>query len=106
MYAVLVKLRIKPENVDDFMREVLADARGATQKEPGCLQFNVIKHESEPTSVMLYEIYKSKADYENHRTMPHYIKWRDAVKDFYTSPPEINRGTIEFPTPNEWRKGA
>jgi (4S)-4-hydroxy-5-phosphonooxypentane-2,3-dione isomerase len=103
MYAVLVKLRIKPENKENYMRELLLDAEGATQKEPGCLQFNIIAHESEPNSIMLFELYKSEADYQNHRTMPHYLKWREAVKDFYTSPPEINRGNIEFPPANQWK---
>jgi (4S)-4-hydroxy-5-phosphonooxypentane-2,3-dione isomerase len=104
VYAVLVKLHLKPEHKEDFMKELLGDAVGATQKEPGCLQFNIIQHESEPNSVCLYEVYKSEADYQNHRTMPHYLKWREAVKDFYTSPPEINRGTIQFPSANEWKK--
>jgi (4S)-4-hydroxy-5-phosphonooxypentane-2,3-dione isomerase len=106
MYAVLVKLQVRPENKEDYMRELLENARGAAQKEPGCLQFNIIRHESEPNSLMLFEVYKSEKDYQNHRTMPHYLKWREAVKDFYISPPEINRGEIEFPAPSDWKKAA
>ena len=38
MFAVIVKVRIKPENRSEFIEAMLADGRGSVQNEPDCLQ--------------------------------------------------------------------
>ena len=34
----------------------------------------------------LYEVYKTPDDFKVHQTQPHYIKWRDAVADWFVQP--------------------
>lgn len=61
-----VAIRIKPENVDAFMAQVLENARAA-RSEPGCRQFEVLVDPEDKTRVMLFEVYDDQAAFEAHQ---------------------------------------
>jgi quinol monooxygenase YgiN len=61
-----VNIRIKPENVDSFMRQVLENARAA-RGEPGCRQFEVLVDPEDKTKVMLFEVYNDQKAFEAHQ---------------------------------------
>ena len=65
-YALVVSIRIKPENVAAFMEKLEANA-SAARKEPGCIAFNVLVDPKDNTKVMLYEVYKSEAAFQEHQ---------------------------------------
>jgi autoinducer 2-degrading protein len=65
-YVLQVQITIKPENVDKFMPQVLENA-AAARKEPGCLTFDVNVDPQDRTKIMLYEIYKSEAAFQEHQ---------------------------------------
>lgn len=65
-YVLQVQITIKPENVDKFMPQVLANA-AAARKEPGNLAFDVNVDPQDPTKVMLYEVYKDEAAFQEHQ---------------------------------------
>jgi quinol monooxygenase YgiN len=74
--VLVVNIRIKPEDVDKFMAEVIANAKAA-RTESGCKQFDVLVDKDDPTKVMLYEIYKDDAAFESHQQTPafkHYLE--------------------------------
>ena len=73
-FALVVNIRIKPENVDKFMQGLLANAREA-RKEPGCRQFDVLVDAADKTKVMLYEIYNDEKAFETHQATPHFKKY-------------------------------
>jgi quinol monooxygenase YgiN len=104
MYVIVATLQIKAEHKKEFIEEMLGDARGSVKNEPGCLRFDVIQDEENPNRIYLYEVYKDKAAFEAHRTMPHFIKWRDAVKDWFDGPRTAGRGTNIFPSDKDWNK--
>jgi quinol monooxygenase YgiN len=64
-FVLQVQIRIKPENVDAFMKKVLENAASA-RKEPGCKQFDVVVDPKDPTQVMLYEVYADEKAFEAH----------------------------------------
>ena len=41
MIALLVTIDIQPEFKERFMEELLLDAKGANDDEPGCMRFDV-----------------------------------------------------------------
>ena len=43
MLAMWVKVRIKPELREKFLKAIEADALGSERDEPGCLRFNVLQ---------------------------------------------------------------
>jgi len=55
-FVLEVKLRIKPEHVENFMAKLAENAKAA-RTEPGCLTFDVSVDPNDKTSVMLYEVY-------------------------------------------------
>ncbi len=69
-----VNIRIKPENVDNFMRQVLENGKAA-RSEPGCRQFEVLVDPEDKTKVMLFEVYDDQQAFEAHQA-------RDAFKKY------------------------
>ena len=65
-FVLSVQIRIKPENVDAFMRKLDENAREA-RKEPGCRQFEVLVDPNDKARIMLYEVYKDEAAFEEHQ---------------------------------------
>jgi len=74
MFVLVVNLRIKPDNVERFMKQALDNAREA-RKEPGCRQFEVLVDAQDKTKVMLYEIYNDEKAFEAHQQTPHFKKY-------------------------------
>jgi quinol monooxygenase YgiN len=73
-FVLVVSIRIKPENVDRWMKMALENAREA-RKEPGCRQFEVLVDPKERTKVMLFEIYDDDKAFEAHQQTPHFKKY-------------------------------
>ena len=65
-FVLTVNIRIKPENLDAFMKQVLANA-AAARKEPGCKQFEVLVDPEDRTKVMLFEVYADAKAFEEHQ---------------------------------------
>ena len=65
-FVLQVNIRIKPENVDAFMKKLQANA-AAARKEPGCKQFDVLVDPQDKTKVMLYEVYTDEKAFEVHQ---------------------------------------
>lgn len=93
MLVLIVKIDMKPEYREPFLESMLEDARGAQEDEPGCLRFDVIQDEKDPNRIYLYEVYLDQAAFDAHIVAPHFTQWRDLVKDWFASPPEVSRGS-------------
>jgi quinol monooxygenase YgiN len=74
MFVLQVNIRIKPENVESFMKKCLDNAREA-RKEPGCRQFDVLVDPNDKAKVMLYEVYDDDEAFEVHQQTPHFKKY-------------------------------
>jgi quinol monooxygenase YgiN len=74
MFVLQVNIRIKPDNVEAFMKKALDNAREA-RKEPGCRQFDVLVDPNDKTKVMLYEVYDDDKAFEAHQQTPHFKKY-------------------------------
>ena len=73
-FVLEVQLRIKPENVDRFMKQVLENAQNA-RKEAGCRQFDVLVDPHDRAQVMLYEVYTDEQAFEAHQQTGHFKKY-------------------------------
>ena len=74
MFALVVQLKIKPENIDAFMQRLKENA-SAARKEPGCRQFDVLVDPKDKTKAMLYEVYDDEKAFEAHQQTPHFKKY-------------------------------
>ena len=78
-FVLLVNIRIKPENVERFMKGIGENARAA-RKEPGCRQFEVLVDAKDKTRIVLFEVYDDEKAFEAHQATPHFKKYlADAV---------------------------
>ena len=75
MYVLVVSLRIKAGQVDNFMKRALENAKAARTTEPGCKQFDVLVDPNDSTKVMLYEVYTDAAAFEAHQQKPHFKEY-------------------------------
>lgn len=73
-FVLLVNIRIKPENVERFMKGIGENARAA-RKEPGCRQFEVLVDPKDRTQVVLFEVYDDEKAFEAHQQTPHFKKY-------------------------------
>lgn len=65
-FALVVKIRTRPEHHALFMEKLAANAQAA-RAEPGCLTFDVLVDPSDANSIMLYEVYRSEAAFQAHQ---------------------------------------
>lgn len=104
MFAVIVKVRIKPENRSEFIEAMLADGRGSVQNESDCLMFNIVEDHADPNLLHLYEVYASEQAFERHKETPHFLTWLETTKDWLAAPLDIATGNHLFPDDAVWRK--
>jgi quinol monooxygenase YgiN len=73
-FVLQVNIRIKPENVELWMKKAAENAREA-RKEPGCQQFEVLVDPNDKAKVMLFEVYDDEKAFEAHQQTPHFKKY-------------------------------
>jgi quinol monooxygenase YgiN len=73
-FVLVVNIKIKPENVERWMKMALENAREA-RKEPGCRQFEVLVDPKDKAKVLLFEIYNDEKAFEAHQATPHFKKY-------------------------------
>lgn len=96
MYVVCVTVMVKPDKAEEFIKETLENARN-TRQEAGNLRFDVLRAEDDPSRFFLYEAYRNKEAFAAHQETPHYLRWRDTVKDWMAEPRKGVRHLSVFP---------
>ena len=71
MLAMLVKVRVKPDARERFLKAIEVDALGSERDEPGCMRFNVLQDAQDRNVYYFYEVYRDEAALEAHRSAPH-----------------------------------
>ena len=104
MLAIWVKVRVKPEGRERFLKAIEIDALGSERDEPGCLRFNVLRDQNDENVYYFYEVYRDAAALEAHRAAPHYEVWH-AAADTLDGTPVATRCETIFPAdPKYWGK--
>jgi (4S)-4-hydroxy-5-phosphonooxypentane-2,3-dione isomerase len=96
LLAMWVKVRVKPERRERFLKAIEVDALGSERDEPGCMRFNVLQDQQDPNVYYFYEVYRDEAALEAHRAAPHYAVWR-AAADTLDGAPQATRCRSVFP---------
>jgi autoinducer 2-degrading protein len=96
MLAIWVKVRVKPNERERFLKAIEADALGSERDEPGCMRFNVLQDAQDQDVYYFYEVYRDEAALEAHRAAPHFAVWQ-AAADTLDGAPQVTRCTTVFP---------
>jgi (4S)-4-hydroxy-5-phosphonooxypentane-2,3-dione isomerase len=76
VFSLIVQLQIDPAHRDEFLDAMRANAEASVRDEPGCLRFDVCSVADDPTRFVLYELYTDAAAFDQHKTAPHFARWR------------------------------
>lgn len=80
MFVVVVDLIIKEGFADRYEEAAKRQGSNSRTKEPGCLQFDVLRNPEDPRHFVLYEVYTDKATfYDVHRTTPHFAQYAETT---------------------------
>jgi quinol monooxygenase YgiN len=101
MLIVHVQVQVKPENVEDFRRATLDNARQSVC-EPGIARFDVVQQRDEPTRFTLVECYRTPEAPAAHKATAHYLKWRAAVANMMAAPRVAVTYANVFPPDESW----
>jgi quinol monooxygenase YgiN len=101
MLAVHVHVYVKPDCVEAFVAETVANARCSIE-EPGIARFDVCQDRSDPTRFVLVEVYRTPEDSARHKQTAHYAKWREAVADMMAEPRSSVKFDSVFPEDADW----
>jgi len=85
MLIVHVFVHVKSDRVEAFKTASLENARHSL-REPGVVQFDVLKQADDPVRFLLVEVYRTKDDAASHKETAHYQKWRDTVAEMMAEP--------------------
>jgi len=100
MFIYIVHISVKPEFVEQFKAETLANAQG-TMNEPNNYRFDVLQQSDDPTKFVLYEVYADESALEEHRQTPHYAHWKSAVEPWMAEPRRAVKYSELFYTPQK-----
>lgn len=71
-YAITVEFRLKPGAMSGFRTLIDRNAIDSCRHEPGCRRFDVLAPKGEECRILLYEIYDSRAAFEEHLQTAHF----------------------------------
>ena len=77
MFIVLVRVQVRPELLGEFKTAILENARLSVQRDPGCVRFDVLQQEDDPTRWFFYEVYEREQAWIDHRESAHFLAFKD-----------------------------
>ncbi len=102
MIVRAIEVRVKPERTAEFIAATLVNQRGSLA-EPGVLRFDVLQSAEDPSSFLLYEVYRDEAATQAHKETAHYLAWKKAVDPLMAAPRQGRPFRVLAPTdPQAW----
>ena len=99
---VQVDIAVFTDRIAEFLDATVVNAT-ASMTEPGVVRFDVIADRSDPTHVVLVEVYRDRDAALAHKQTQHYATWRDTVAEMMARPRTSVSFSPVFPTAlNDW----
>lgn len=89
MITVTAVQKVKPgkeAELDRLMTRLAADIEA---NEPGCLRFDYVKSDNDPSRRLVYEQYRDAIAFEYHKTTPYLRDFIPALLECLEQPPEV-----------------
>lgn len=101
LLIVHVDVAVVPEHVVAFLAATEPNAQ-ASREEPGVVRFDVIQDRTDPTHVVLVEIYRDEDAANAHKDTAHYQIWRDTVAPMMARARQATRYVNASPDDAGW----
>ncbi|MFJ3054999.1 putative quinol monooxygenase [Herbaspirillum sp. NPDC087042] len=90
MIALVVRLDVHPERLEQFLAAIRENAERTFNDEPGCHYFDVTQDSKNPLHFIFYELYENLAAIDAHRAAPHFAAWRAAADQCVVKGSQVN----------------
>jgi len=77
MFVVIVKMQVKPDLVGEFKDAIVKNAELSVQRDWGCVRFDVLQQQDDPTLWILYEVYEKEQAWVDHRASAHFLAFKE-----------------------------
>lgn len=84
-YVRIAKIVVDTAQLDNYKAALKEHAEAAVSKEPGVLTLYAVCDKEHPANVTVFEIYASVSAYQAHIQTPHFLKYKNTVKDMVKS---------------------
>jgi autoinducer 2-degrading protein len=101
LLVVHVDIAVVRDQLDAFLAATDANAT-ASRQEPGILRFDVLADRTDPTHIVLVEVYRDEAAAAAHKETGHYAAWRDSVAPMMARPRVGTRYVNTSPGDHAW----
>jgi autoinducer 2-degrading protein len=102
MIVRAIEVQVKPGKAAEFIAASLENHRGSLA-EPGVMRFDVLQSAEDPSSFLLYEVYRDEAATQAHKETAHYQTWKQAVEPLMAGPRRGRPFNVLAPTdPKAW----
>lgn len=97
MYTALITFELQKGHRQAFIDACSENGKKSIH-EPGCYQFDLLEHHSDPDVFFLFEIYDNETSFKQHVQTPHFFHWRDTVTPWFAKPPKYLFMNTVLPT--------
>ena len=97
MYVIVGLHQILPERLEEYLPNVTVHAKNSSA-EPGCVRYEVLQDDDDPTTVCLIEVFESEAALAAHRETEHYDWWMGLSRE-WRDPDALRRHAMHYVTP-------
>ena len=101
LLIVHVDIAVVAGELEAFLAATEENA-AASRNEPGVVRFDVLTDRTDPTHVVLVEIYRDQAAAAAHKETAHYATWRDTVAPMMARPRQAARYVNTSPDDQDW----
>ena len=96
-FVVIAEFPVKPGNLPTFLKAAQDDAKHSVADEPGCRQFDVVCPEGSDDTVVFYEVYDSRLEFDAHLETPHLARFREAFPPLIVEERPVRFSTRQYP---------
>ncbi|WP_235785902.1 MULTISPECIES: putative quinol monooxygenase [Sediminibacterium] len=81
----IAKIKVNPDQLDKYNIALKVQMQEAIKKEPGVLSYHAVADKIDPSNITILEIYASLAAYQSHIQTPHFLLYKETVKNMVQS---------------------
>ena len=100
MIALIVSLKVKPEQRERFLAAAEDDSISSVRDEPGCLRFDVLQDQEDENHFFFHEVYQDEAAFQAHTRTPHFARWVEARQ---VAVDDVGRHTCTVVFPRDYK---
>ncbi len=89
MIGLVAVLKVKPGMEEKVAQAAVKMTEAVRKEEKECLLYDPFTPVDNPLEIYILEKYTREEALDEHRKLPHYLEFREAIKGALTGPPQV-----------------